>query len=48
MGCRTDKTSGTIGWGVAKLYNYIYTEYTYILIYLYTKCTDVLMYWTLL
>ena len=42
--CRTDKTSGTIGQGVAELYNYIYTEHTYILIYLRTKHTDVLMY----
>ena len=42
MGCRTDKTSETIGQGVAESRNYIYTEYTYVFIYLYTKRTDIL------
>ena len=36
-GYRTDGTSGTIGRGVAKLYNYAHTKYTYVLMYLYTK-----------
>ena len=35
------KTSGTIGWGVAKLYNYIYTKCSNVLIYLYTKYTNI-------
>ena len=43
-GYRINKTSKIIGQGVAKSHNYIYTEYTYILIYLYTKHTDVPMY----
>ena len=47
-GCGTDKTSGTIGQGVAKSRNYIYTEYTHVLTYLCTKYTDILMYQTLL
>ena len=44
MKYRTNKTSGTIGQGVAELRNYIYTECIYILIYLHTKHTDVPMY----
>ena len=43
-GYRTNKTSKTIGRGVAELRNYIYTEHTYVLIYLHTKCTNVLIY----
>ena len=35
---------GTIRRGVTELYNYIYTEHTYILIYSRTKCTDILTY----
>ena len=31
-----------MGQGVAELYNYVCTEYTYILIYLYTKRTNIL------
>ena len=42
------KISKTIGRGVAKLHNYIYIKYTHILIYLYTKRTDILTYQTLL
>ena len=48
MRYRTDKTSKIIGRGVAELYSYVYTEYTYIFIYLRTKYTDIPMYWTLL
>ena len=43
-GCGTDKTSGTIGRGVAKSCNYARTEYTYVLTYSRTKRTDVLTY----
>ena len=42
--CGTNKTSKTIGQGVAELYNYIHTERTYVLIYLYTKHTNILTY----
>ena len=42
------KISKTIGRGVAKLHSYIYTERTYILMYLYTKYINVLTYQTLL
>ena len=41
---RTNKTSETIGQGVAELYSYIYTKHTHILMHLYTKCTDILIY----
>ena len=42
--CEIDKTSKTIRRGVAESRSYIYTEYTYILIYSRTKHTDVLTY----
>ena len=41
---RTNGTSRTIGQGVAELYNYTRTKYTYIFTYLYTKRTDILTY----
>ena len=47
-GYGTDKTSKTIGQGVAESHNYARTKYTYILTYLYTKRTDVPTYRILL
>ena len=46
-GSKLYKISKTIGWGIAKLYNYIYTERTHILIYLYIGHTDVPTYLTI-
>ena len=48
MGYGTDKTSKTIGRGVAKSRSYICTKRTYVLMYLHTKRTDVPTYRTLL
>ena len=39
--CGTDRTSEIIGRGVAESRSYVYTKYTYILIYLCTKRTDI-------